>query len=185
MTLHYESSPTERKFKVLLHLLEQCTASSVYYCVAPWPKSNLRRVHSTHFIWNMSSILGNIHPPTSWWAEVLGLTKAFLVSWESKASGIPRKNPQHRTGSLAYRCFLPARDTWQSHDSGWGMPWNSPWHWPRESSVLPVTRTTEARIINKFGEERKWIHLGRTDLGSFITNLPKSQPGPWTNSVIL
>lgn len=91
------------------------------YCAAPWPKSNLRRVHTTHFIRSISPSLGNIQPSTSWWAEILGFTRAFLVSLESQASSIPRKNPQHRTGNLAHCCFLPARDVWQSHDCGWGM----------------------------------------------------------------
>lgn len=111
---------------------------------------------------------------------------ALLASRESKANGIPRKNPQHRTGSLACCCFLPARGN---------RAMAEPWLWFRYAIQQPLTVTQKGqraglsqegkRGFNKFGEERKGILEGRTDQGPPIINLPKLQPDPWINSVIL
>lgn len=72
---------------------------------------------------------------------------------------------------MACCCFLPARDVWQPLTVI-----------QREQSAICHKKD---RGFNKFGEERKGILLGRTDQGSLIINLPKPQPNPWTNSVIL
>lgn len=89
---------------------------------------------------------------------------ALLASRESKANGIPRKNPQHRTGSLACCCFLPARGN---------RAMAEPWLWFRYAIQQPLTVTQKGqraglsqegkRGFNKFGEERKGILEGRTD----------------------
>lgn len=108
---------------------------------------------------------------------------ALLVSQESKANGIPRKHPQHRTGSLAWCHSFRVTDIWQCHDCGWGMPYTSHWRCTEREQWAGLPQEGK-RGFDMFGEERKGILLGKTDQGPPINNPPKIQPDPWISTVI-